>query len=85
MASGMRVENRLDGQVNFVAWKERVISVFEGAKVWDIVEKTVTIPIDATQLVEYKKKNVKAKKLILDGIKDHVIPHVRGKSNAFEM
>ena len=52
---------------------------------WDIVEKTVTIPTYATQLTEYKKKNAKAKRLILDGIKDHAIPHVRGKGNAFEM
>ena len=85
MASGLRVEDQLDGQVNFGAWKKRIISVFEEAKVWDIFEKTVTIPTDATQLAEYKKKNAKAKRLILDGIKDHVIPHVRGKGNAFEM
>jgi hypothetical protein len=32
-----------------------------------------------------KKKNVKAKRIILDAIKDHVIPHVAGKANAFEM
>ena len=36
-------------------------------------------PTYATQLVAYKKKIIKAKRLILDGVKDHVIPHVRGK------
>ena len=42
-------------------------------------------PTDATQLVAYKKNSIKAKRLILDGVKDHVIPHVRGKDHAFEV
>ena len=44
MASGLRLEDRLDGQSNFGAWKERIISVLDEADVWDIVEKTVTVP-----------------------------------------
>ena len=85
MASGLRLEDRLDGQSNFGAWKERIISVLDEADVWDIVEKTVAIRTDATQLAAYKKKCAKAKRLILDGVKDHVIPHVRGKDHAFEV
>lgn len=85
MATRLRVEDRLDGQVNFGAWEERIISVLDEVDVWDIVEKTVVIPTDATQLVAFKRKNVKAKRLIPDGIEDHVIPHVKGKEHAFEM
>ena len=43
------------------------------------------VPTDATQLAAYKRKCAKAKRLILDGVKDHVIPHVRGKDHAFEV
>jgi hypothetical protein len=39
----------------------------------------------ATLLAAYTKKNIKAKRIILDAIKDHVIPNVTGKSNAHEM
>lgn len=85
MATELRVEDRLDGQSNFSAWKERIISVFDEANVWDIVEKIVAIPTNATQLATFKRKNAKAKTPILDGIKDHVIPHMRGKDHAFEM
>ena len=46
---------------------------------------TVSVPTDAVQLAEFNKKNAKGKRLILDGIKDHVIPHVRGKALAHEM
>ena len=45
----------------------------------------VTVPTNATLLATYTKKNIKAKIIILDAIKDHVIPHVTGKSNAYEM
>ena len=79
MVIGLRVEDRLDGQSNFGAWKEKIISVLEEVEVWDIVEKTVVPPTDATQLASFKKNSIKAKRLILDGVKDHVIPHVKGK------
>ena len=74
----------MDGKCNFGAWKERIISVLDEAEVWDIV-KTVAIPTNATQSAAYKKKCAKAKRPILDGVKDHVIPHVRGKNHAFEV
>jgi hypothetical protein len=45
----------------------------------------VTMPTDATLMAAYTKKNIKAKRIILDAIKDHVIPHVTGKSNAYKM
>jgi len=36
-------------------------------------------------LADYNKRNNKGKRLILDGVKDHCIPHVRGKRSAHEM
>lgn len=85
MATGLRVEDRLEGVANFSPWKERIMLILEEYELWDIVEKAVTIPTDATALAAYNKLNVKAKRIILDAIKDHVIPHVTGKKNAFEM
>jgi hypothetical protein len=89
MAIGLRVEDRLDGDVNFSPWKERITLILQQNELWDIVENTQTspviVPIDVTLLAAYTKKNIKAKRIILDAIKDHVIPHVTGKSNAYEM
>eukprot|EP00253_Pinus_taeda_P032558 PITA_32558 len=48
-------------------------------------QNPVVVPTDATQLAEYNKKNNKGKRLILDGVKYHCIPHVREKRNAHEM
>eukprot|EP00253_Pinus_taeda_P032374 PITA_32374 len=89
MSLGLRVEDRLDGHTNYSVWKERMQSIFEEAEVWNIMVHTtqnpVVVPTNATELAEYNKKNNKGKRLILDGVKDHCIPHVRGKSNAHEM
>jgi hypothetical protein len=45
----------------------------------------VTVPTDATLLATYTKKSIKAKRIILDAIKDHLIPHVIGKTYSYEM
>jgi hypothetical protein len=89
MATGLKVEDKLDGAANFGAWKERMIFLLKENELWDIVENTTThpvvIPIDATLLAAYTKKSIKAKRIILDSIKDHFIPHLTGKQNAYEM
>jgi hypothetical protein len=89
MATGLRVEDRLDRAANFGAWKERRILLLQENKLWDIVENTTThhivVPIDATLLASYTKKSIKAKRFILDAIKDHLIPHLKGKTHAYEM
>ena len=57
MVTGLRVEDRLDGQSNFGAWKERIISVLEEAEVWDIVEKTV-VPLQMPPSWLHTRKTV---------------------------
>jgi hypothetical protein len=89
MATGLRVEDRLDGAANFGAWKERMILPVQENELWDIVENTAThpvvVPTDVNLLAAYTKKSIKAKRIILDVIKDHLIPHLTGKENAYEM
>jgi hypothetical protein len=89
MATSLRVEDRLDGATNFGAWKERMILLLQENELWDIVENTTThpvvVPTDATLLAAYTKKSIKAKRFILDAIKDHLIPHLTEKTHAYEM
>ena len=88
MARGLRVEDGLDGATNFCAWKERMIFLLQENELWDIVENTTThpvvVPTDATLLAACNKKSIKAKRIILDAIKDHLIPHVT-TFDAYEM
>lgn len=76
---GLRVEDRFDGGGNWTPWKARIVLLLEESELWEIVKNEITVPIVATQFAEFKKKNVKAKRISLDSVKDHIIPHVSGK------
>ena len=41
MATGLRVEDRLDGAANFSSWKARIVFLFQENELWDIVDGTV--------------------------------------------
>ena len=45
----------------------------------------VVVPVDADPLKEYKKNMAKAKRLILDGVRDNVVCHIASKGTAREM
>ena len=45
----------------------------------------VTIPKDPDLMVKYNKENVKAKCIFLDAVRNHLIPHLTSKMNAFDM
>ena len=92
MATGLRWEDRLDGTGNFVPWKARILLLLEENELWpDIVRNTTTNPItipastDAAALTAFNKKDCKARRIILDAVKDHIIPHISGKDKAHEM
>ena len=77
------MEDRLDGAGNFVPWKARILLVLEENELWEeVVRNTTANPIailastDAVALDAFNKKYIKAKRIILDVVKDHVIPHI---------
>ena len=83
----LRYEDRLDGSNNFSPWKERITVLFKELELWDIagVSNTITVPTYAALKTTFEKKDIKAQRIFLDSIKDHVIPHIIGKSHAFEI
>jgi hypothetical protein len=42
MATGLRVDDKLDGVVNFGAWKERMILLLQESELCDIVDNSTT-------------------------------------------
>ena len=42
-------------------------------------ETVVVVPTDPTLLAKFKKKNIKAKSIIVDSVKDRIIPRVLGR------
>jgi hypothetical protein len=85
MAMTLRTKDKLRGSQNFTTWKERVIMILVVNGVLDHVDDKATSPTDAVALVIWKMGENKSKSILLDGVKDHIIPHLAGKNYAKEM
>jgi hypothetical protein len=85
MVYGLRVEDQLDGISTYSSWKERIKLVFLVNDLWEFSNTSITKPIDAIELAKYKKSDAKARLTILDGVKDHLIPHLTGNTTTWHM
>jgi hypothetical protein len=85
MSSSMRVENRLDGADNFKSWKHRIQFILEENELLDHVKKMLPEPEDEEAKAKFEKNEVKAKRILTDSIKDHLIPNVSELKTAKKM
>ena len=74
MAMFLRIKDTLDGISNYDIWKDRIRTVFEEIEDWDIVRQVVVPPTAANELAKFTKNNAKAKRILMDSLKDHVVP-----------
>jgi hypothetical protein len=85
VASGFWFEDKLDVVSNYSPWKERIMLVLIENDIWELSNSIVAPPVDPKDLAAHKLKDVKARRIILDGVKDHFIPHLSGKTTARDM
>jgi len=76
MVPSLRVEDRLDGASNFRSWKTRILLFLDENDIQNYVKESVSEPQDAKEKANHKKNEAKAKRILIDSIKDHLIPHV---------
>ena len=88
----LRMEYRIDGAGKFDPWKARILLVLEENELWqEVVRNTTANPLvipastNAVAFAAFNKKDIKARRIILDAVNDHVIPHICGKDRAHEM
>lgn len=74
MVTTLRVEDRLDGELNFNPWKARIIYLLEESDLDGYVTRVVEEPTDDVAKAAYKKNQARAKRIIYDSMKDHLIP-----------
>jgi hypothetical protein len=82
----MKSENKLDGASNFRAWKTRIDLILAKNKVLDIVKgKIVKLefeegeekePQNIVAMEKFKDVDINAMSIIVDSIKDHLIPYI---------
>jgi hypothetical protein len=86
MATSVRYEDRLEGASNYLQWKVRITTVLKENKLWAFASTTVTPPSsDPIALDLHEVKEAKAQRILLDGVKDHLIPHLAEKKTTKEM
>ena len=66
-------------QQNFPTWKERITRILDVSDVEEHIDSTKVAPTDSTELVTWKKLDSRAMFIILDGVKDHIVPHLSGR------
>jgi hypothetical protein len=86
MTNSMKSENKLDGASNFRAWKTRIDLILAKNKVLDIVKgKIVKLEFEEGEekeqqnvaaMEKFKDVDINAMSIIVDSIKDHLIPYI---------
>jgi hypothetical protein len=54
--------------------------VLEEQGLWEFDEGTKILPTDPAQQPTHLRKDVKVRRIIIDGVKDHIIPHMSRKN-----
>jgi 2-phosphoglycerate kinase len=86
MVVSIRFEDRLDGISNYLQWKVQMSTILKENKIWNYVGSVVVVPTtDLVALDLNEIKEAKVQRIILDGVKDHLIPHLAEKKTAKEM
>ena len=76
MSHHTKLDENLEGYDKFRAWKYRISLVLEGNELDSYISGEVLVPEGDEAKAIHKKKLVMEKRIIVDSIKDHLIPQV---------
>jgi hypothetical protein len=79
------VEDMLDGASNFNSWKSRLQVTLEEDDLLDFVTKNLTDTTTDEEKNIRKEEDVKARKIIIYSVRDHLLPHIANLKTTYEM
>jgi hypothetical protein len=85
MSASVKHVDKLEGVENFRSWKYRIGLILEENDLARFVKEEVSELTDATEKAKYQKDTIRAKRIIVDSIKYHLIPYVSSKKTLKEM
>ena len=85
MTNSTNLDEKLKGTKNFRAWKYRVMLILEEYDLEGYIKEEIQEPEGDKEKAKHKKDMVKAKRNIVDSIKDHLIPQVSSRNISKEM
>ena len=74
MSHHTKIDEKIEGANDFRAWKYRISLVLEENELDSYISEEVPVPEGDEAKALHKKKLIKAKRIIVDSIKDHLIP-----------
>jgi hypothetical protein len=85
MSASVKIVYKLEGVENFRPWKYRIGLILEENELAIFVKEEVPEPVDAVEKAKHQKDIIRAKRIIADSIKYHLIPYVSSKKTLKEM
>ena len=85
MTLSTKLDEKLEDANNFRAWKYRVMLILEEHDREGFIEADISKPEGDEAKAKHKESLIKAKRIIADSIKDHLIPHVSSLRTPKEM
>jgi hypothetical protein len=79
MSASIKLVHKLEGVENYCTWKYRIGLILEENDLARFVKEEVPEPTDVAEKEKHQKDTIKAKGIIADSIKDHLIPYVSSK------
>ena len=76
MSHHTKLDEKLEGADNFLAWKYRISLVLEDNELDSYIHEEVLVPEGDEAKALHKKNMVMAKRIIADSIKNYLIPQV---------
>ena len=85
--NGLQLEYSLEGSSNYISWKDGMEAVLEDNGLKEFIDAETPKPVssDATTLDTWKKKIEKCRRIMLEGVNDHIVSSLHGKSSPFLM
>ena len=81
-SSGLCDHDQLEGASNYVIWKARISFLLDEHDLKHFINSAQAESVDEAPLRAFKKNMAKAKQLILDGVKDHIVSHISSKGTS---
>eukprot|EP00253_Pinus_taeda_P024241 PITA_24241 len=84
---GLRLEYAFEGNLNYISWKDGMEAVLEDNGLKDFIDQEIPKPAttNAQELAEWKKCVAKARRIILEGVRGHIVSSLHGKDTPFSM
>ena len=85
MVVGLRVEDRLEGISNFRSWKSRMLMLLNEHDLKDHILRDIPEPEAARDKTKHKKNEAVAMRIIMDSVRDHLVPIISNQDLAKNM